>query len=89
MTKTQTHTVMDLLAEVRRMLGADELHVQAHGVSRDTIATLFIEGARATNNADGMRAELEDGLRGVVLDALRPPDKQSDMIQPTGERSPQ
>lgn len=86
MTRTQSHTVMDLLAEVKKILGADELHVQAHGVSRDTIATLFIEGARASHNADGMKAELEDGLRGVVLDAFRPPDKAADMMQPAGER---
>jgi hypothetical protein len=87
-TATQTHTVMNLLAEVRRILGADELHVEAHGVSRETIATLFADGARPSHEADGLHAELDDAPRGVALDAIRPHDKPALPVGVSGAPTP-
>jgi hypothetical protein len=58
MTKTVFHSVLDLLAEARRMLGCAELHVQAHECSSDTMAT-------HDGRLDGLLAELEERA-GVV-----------------------
>lgn len=68
MTPAKLHSALDLLAEVRRLLGASTLHVQVFDVNQDVIATIMVEGGIVSQKPSWTTVELE--RPGVLLDAF-------------------
>jgi hypothetical protein len=70
LTRAQLHAALDLLAEVRRMLGASVLHVDAFDVGPDVISTMIVDKACTYVRQTAESLHLELKCPGVEMDVF-------------------